>query len=90
MYVKYIHNLHTEEDKDFPLLLKYIFLLELVSIFDSSIVEFFDGLCQYLYATLNHLYLLFRSPLFWYRWLIATLKTDVLIQNFPKPLPSIR
>lgn len=44
MYMKYIQNLYTAANTEITLLCKYIFLLQLVSTFDISIVEFSDGL----------------------------------------------
>jgi hypothetical protein len=44
MHVKYVQNLYTAANTEITLLYKYIILLQLVSTFDISIVEFSDGL----------------------------------------------
>jgi hypothetical protein len=88
--MQYKEKMYNAANTEITLLRKYIFLLQLVSTFDISIVEFSDGLRQYLCAALYHLCLLSLSPLFWFRWLIATLTTDTFNHGFPKPLPSVR
>lgn len=59
--MKYIKKQYNTANTEIILLRKYVFLLQLVSTFDISIVECFDGLRQYLCAALYHLCLLSQS-----------------------------